>query len=108
MPSEAIAYPPLPAVVQQEQELPRAIPYAARTLAHILLDLREQRRQHVELDRRWDLIVGIREHEDALGDRMSEIDKRIDALRDEFAAKFEASTGVQWSQVEAAINESHL
>jgi acyl-CoA reductase-like NAD-dependent aldehyde dehydrogenase len=88
--------------------MPPAIPLREipRTLANVLLDLKEARSD-------WDQALQDAEcagregnprlHEEA-GDRMSEADERIDALREEFAAMFVAATGLTWKQIEAAID----
>jgi hypothetical protein len=39
---------------------------------------------------------------------MNVADNRIDALRAEFATLFRAQTGVEWSQVERAIEKAEL
>lgn len=73
-----------------------------RTLAHVLLDLREARDDWLEA-----CAAAEREEPDA-DDRASEADTRVDDLRDEFAARFQDATGLTWKQVEQAISEAVL
>lgn len=79
-----------------------------RTLAHVLLDLREARRDWLtatnEIAR---LPIGAPEADD-LDDRATEADRRIDDLREEFAERFQAATGLTWRQVEEAVAEAVL
>ena len=81
-----------------------------RSLANVLLDLREARRD-------WQQALGdagqaAREGDERLeaehGDRMSEADTRIDDLRDEFAERFVEATGLTWKQIETAIQDAVL
>jgi hypothetical protein len=79
-----------------------------RTLAQVLLDLKEARRDWLtatnEIAR---LPIGAPEADD-LDDRATEADRRIDDLRDEFASRFLAATGLTWKQVETAIQDAVL
>jgi hypothetical protein len=70
-----------------------------RTLAHVLLDLQEARRD-------WEAAVA--DDDDDAADRASEADARIDDLRDEFAALFQSATGLTVRQIETAISEALL
>jgi hypothetical protein len=81
-----------------------------RTLAHVLLELKEARRD-------WEEALSAAEHAQAIdddnaadefGDRATEADNRIDDLREEFASRFEAATGLTWKQVEKAIEDAVL
>jgi hypothetical protein len=83
-------------------------PYDTRTLANVLLDLSEARSDWDAADHTaWHAPQGSREEADA-ADRMNAADDRIDALRAEFASMFRAQTGVEWSQVERAIEKAEL
>lgn len=81
-----------------------------RTLAHVLLDLREARSDWEQAAK--DAECADRENnprlEEEAGDRMSEADARLDELRDEFAERFQAATGLTWRQIEAAVSETLL
>jgi predicted translin family RNA/ssDNA-binding protein len=81
-----------------------------RTLANVLLDLHLARERHRELDRECQRAAWKfdRAREDRLSDQMSDLDKEVDSLRDEFATLFRAATGVQWAQVDAAIQAAEL
>jgi hypothetical protein len=92
--------------------MPPAIPLrkTPRTLANVVIDLREARSD-------WEEAIASAEHAtatgddnaaDEFGDRATEADDRIDALREEFAERFVAATGLTWKQIEAAISEAVL
>jgi hypothetical protein len=87
---------------------PPAIPLRKipRTLANVLLDLKEARSDWDQADRDAACAgrEGNRRLEEEAGDRMSEADDRTDALREEFATMFVAATGLTWKQIEAAID----
>lgn len=72
-----------------------------RTLANVLLDLKEARGDWEQALADAEGARGTKAEEDA-GDRMSEADQRLDELRDEFAAMFVKATGVTWKQVQDA------
>ena len=73
-----------------------------RTLANVLLDLKEARRD-------WEQALNEAERDEPnADDRMSEADQRTDDLREEFAAMFLSATGLTWKQVEEAISEAVL
>lgn len=79
-----------------------------RTLANVLLDLREARRDSQDaLNEIARLPIGASEADD-LDDRATEADQRLDDLRDEFAAMFQRATGLTWKQIETAIEEAVL
>jgi hypothetical protein len=83
-------------------------PYDTRTLANVLLDLSEARRDWNDADdAAWRAPAGSREEAD-VANRLTAIRDRIDALRAEFATLFRAQTGVEWSQVERAIEKAEL
>lgn len=72
-----------------------------RALAEILLDLDVTRAKWTkEIER-----VPIAAVDDNL---VSELDDKIDDLREEFRARFRELTGVQWSNVEAALMSGAL
>lgn len=73
-----------------------------RTLANVLLDLREARDDWHEA-----CAAAEREEPDA-DDRATEADTRVDDLREEFAERFQEATGLTWKQVEDAIEEAVL
>lgn len=81
-----------------------------RTLAHVLLDLKEAKRDWEQAAK--DAECAGRESnpriEDEAGDRMTEADRRIDDLREEFASRFLAATGLTWKQVETAVEDAVL
>jgi len=81
-----------------------------RTIANVLLDLREARRDWEQALR--DAERAARENnprlEEEYGDRMSEADRRIDDLRDEFAERFVKATGLTWKQVQEAVERADL
>lgn len=81
-----------------------------RTLANVLLDLKEARRDWEQAGKDADCAYreGNALLEDDAGDRMSEADKRIDDLRAEFARLFQFATGLTWKQVEEAVSEAVL
>lgn len=79
-----------------------------RTLANVLLDLKEARRDWESALADAEREVDYSQDESDAGDRMSEADNRIDELRDEFASQFQAATGLTWKQVETAIEEAVL
>jgi hypothetical protein len=79
-----------------------------RTLAHVLLDLKEARRDWEQASNEADAAPHFSKEEEEAGDRMAEADQRIDALRAEFAQRFFAVTGLTWKQIEAAISEAAL
>jgi hypothetical protein len=83
-------------------------PYDTRTLANVLLDLSEARRENEAADNAFRLAASGSPEEDDAADRMNAADDRIDALRAEFASMFRAQTGVEWSQVERAIENAEL
>jgi hypothetical protein len=73
-----------------------------RSLANVLIDLREAKRD-------WELALADAERGVAeADDRMSEADTRVDDLREEFASRFLAATGLTWKQIEAAVAEAVL
>ena len=82
----------------------------ARSLANVLLDLREARRDWEQALKDAECAVreGDEHLEDECCDRMSEADTRIDDLRDEFAERFLDATGLTWKQIETAISEAVL
>jgi hypothetical protein len=83
-------------------------PYDTRTLANVLLDLSEARSESVAAGyAAWHAPRGSLREADA-AERMNVADNRIDALRAEFATLFRAQTGVEWSQVERAIEKADL
>lgn len=79
-----------------------------RNLAHVLLDLKEARRDWEQALQDAERAPHYSKEEEEAGDRMSEADRRIDDLRDEFASRFQAATGLTWKQVETAIEEAVL
>lgn len=78
-----------------------------RTLANILLDLKEARRDWEQALSEAENAIS-RQAEDDAGDRMSEADTRIDDLRDEFSTRFLDVTGLTWKQIETAQSEMLL
>jgi hypothetical protein len=73
-----------------------------RTLANVLADLREARRD-------WEDALSDAERGDPdADDRATEADNRIDELRSEFADRFRWQTGITWKQVEQAVSEAVL
>jgi hypothetical protein len=83
-------------------------PYDTRTLANVLLDLSEALSENEAADNAFRLAASGSPEEDDAADRMNASDDRIDALRAEFASMFRAQTGVEWSQVERAIEKAEL
>lgn len=83
----------------------QAVTQMPRTLASVLLDLQEARKdwEQAAHDAECADREGNSQLEAEHGDRMSEADQRTDDLRDEFKAKFRTATGLTWSQIEAAI-----
>lgn len=73
-----------------------------RTLANVLLDLKEARND-------WDEAMAAAEREEPdADDRATEADTRVDDLRDEFTKRFEEATGLTWKQIEVAIQDALL
>jgi hypothetical protein len=80
----------------------------ARTLAHVLIDLREAKR---DADDALEAYVNApdRSREEAeADDRRTEAETRVEDLRDEFATLFVDATGLTWAQIEAAMSEAVL
>jgi hypothetical protein len=77
-----------------------------RTLAHVLLDLAEQRRLNDACYRRWDRAhkEQDRAEEDRQGDIGAAIDARISDLEAEAKVMIEAATGVAWGQIYEALS----
>jgi hypothetical protein len=70
-----------------------------RTLAHVLLDLREARR---------DLDDALADDDPDAEDRATEADNRIDTLRDEFERQLKVATGLSVEQVRDAYSQALL
>lgn len=81
-----------------------------RTLANVLLDLKEAQRDWQQAND--DADCADRESNPRLEkeaqDRATEADNRVDALRDEFASRFQSATGLTWKQIEAAVGDGVL
>jgi hypothetical protein len=87
---------------------PNIVTLRPRSLANVLLDLKEARRDWEQaIDEIARLPIGAPEADDA-DDRASEADTRVDDLRDEFTARFHEATGLTWKQIEDAISEAVL
>lgn len=90
-----------------------AVTIRPRTLANVLLDLKEARRDWEQALADAERVVTPRgepvsQAEIDAGDRMSEADTRTEDLRDEFAERFHEATGLTWAQIEDAISEAVL
>jgi hypothetical protein len=73
-----------------------------RSLANVLLDLKEARRV-------WEQALADAERDEPdADDRMSEADTRIEDLREEFGQRFVEATGLTWRQIEDAVAEAVL
>jgi alkanesulfonate monooxygenase SsuD/methylene tetrahydromethanopterin reductase-like flavin-dependent oxidoreductase (luciferase family) len=80
-----------------------------RSLANVLADLREARRDYDAATN--EIAVNACRHgflNDDADDRASEADARTNALREEFASRFLAATGLTWKQIEDAVAEAVL
>jgi len=79
-----------------------------RTLANVLLDLREARDDYeCAITDLGESRSGTLAERDA-DDRASEADSRLDALREEFESGFLAATGLTFKQVQEAVKEAVL
>lgn len=79
--------------------MPPFQPDPPRSLANVLLDLKEARRDLTDAEQ----YLG-----KAAEDRAIEAEQRLDNLRDEFSAKFAAATGLTFRQVQDAVSEAVL
>jgi predicted ATPase len=81
--------------------MPPAIPLRReqRNLANVLLELRQARRDWADAIEATDADAE---------DRASEADQRTDDLRQEFADRFVAATGLTWKTIEEAIGDTTL
>jgi hypothetical protein len=79
-----------------------------RTLTDVLGDIEDACRDATNADLDCQLAEFGSKAEDEASDRMSEAEDRTDELRDEFAAMFQAATGLTWKQIENAIEMGWL
>ena len=84
------------------------LPIRPRSLANVLLDLKEARRDWEQALSEGEAAKPYSKEDSDAGDRMSEADTRIDDLRDEFAERFLEATGLTWKQIEEAVSEAVL
>ena len=89
------------------------LPIRPRSLANVLLDLKEARRDWEQALSEAERVATplsepLCQEEIEASDRMSEADTRLDDLRDEFAERFLEATGLTWKQVEEAVSEAVL